>query len=161
MELEVATNNLGNLKEFAKDVKKFIVEQNLYVNIQGKNYVLVEGWQFMGGMLGIEAIVTGLENHSNENEIKYHCTVEMIKGDRMLSRGFAICSNKEQKKKSFDEYAIASMAQTRAIGKAYRLKLGWLMKLAGYEGTPAEEIDDTPVAVTDDTINDIAKAHKA
>ena len=33
------------------------------------------------------------------------------------------------------------MAQTRAEGKAYRLLLGWLMKAAGFEATPAEEMD--------------------
>ena len=32
------------------------------------------------------------------------------------------------------------MAQTRAIGKAYRNLLGWVMKLAGYETTPSEEM---------------------
>ena len=32
------------------------------------------------------------------------------------------------------------MAQTRAIGKAYRNVIGWVMKLAGYEATPSEEM---------------------
>src|SRR6185369_14512327 len=44
-------------------------------------------------------------------------------------------------KRRFDEYAIASMAQTRAIGKGFRNLLGWLMKAAGVEATPAEEMD--------------------
>ena len=53
----------------------------------------------------------------------------------------AICTNKEPGKTNFDEYAVASMAQTRAVGKAFRLKIGWLLKIAGYETTPAEEMD--------------------
>ncbi len=40
-----------------------------------------------------------------------------------------------------DEYAILSMAQTRAVGKAFRNQLAWLMKAAGFEATPAEEMD--------------------
>jgi site-specific recombinase XerC len=36
------------------------------------------------------------------------------------------------------------MAQTRAIGKAYRNLLAWLMKAAGFEATPAEEMDFAP-----------------
>ena len=40
------------------------------------------------------------------------------------------------------------MAQTRAIGKAYRNLLAWLMKAAGFEATPAEEMDFTPAEVT-------------
>jgi hypothetical protein len=40
------------------------------------------------------------------------------------------------------------MAQTRAAGKVLRLLLGWVMTLAGYEPTPAEEMthDPTPTA---------------
>lgn len=40
-----------------------------------------------------------------------------------------------------DSYAVRSMAQTRASGKAYRTALGFVMTLAGYAGTPAEEMD--------------------
>jgi hypothetical protein len=32
------------------------------------------------------------------------------------------------------------MTQTRAIGKAYRNVIGWVMKTAGHEVTPAEEM---------------------
>ena len=49
--------------------------------------------------------------------------------------GFAICTNKEKRQTAFDEYAVASMAQTRAVGKAYRIYLGWIMKMAGFEST--------------------------
>jgi hypothetical protein len=36
------------------------------------------------------------------------------------------------------------MAQTRAIGKAYRNLIGWVMKMTGYESTPAEEMKVAP-----------------
>ncbi len=137
----ITNQNLKSFKDFAKDVKQYIYKNKLFVNIQGHAYVYVEGWQFMGGMLGIEAVPSDLKNLSDEVEIKYSCTVELIQNGHVVGRGFAICSNQENKKKTFDEYAIASMAQTRAVGKAYRLKIGWLMKLAGYEGTPAEEMN--------------------
>ena len=42
-----------------------------------------------------------------------------------------------------NEYARKSMAITRATGKAYRLGFSWIMTLAGYEATPAEEIIDS------------------
>ncbi|GAG97072.1 unnamed protein product, partial [marine sediment metagenome] len=41
-----------------------------------------------------------------------------------------------------NEYARKSMAITRATGKAYRLGFSWIMTLAGYEATPAEEISE-------------------
>ena len=58
-----------------------------------------------------------------------------------MSKGVAICSNKEANKRQWDEYAICSMAQTRATGKAFRNLLSWIMKAAGFEATPAEEMD--------------------
>ena len=58
-----------------------------------------------------------------------------------MGAGFGICSNREQGKKYYQEFAIASMAQTRAIGKAYRNILAWIIRAAGYEPTPAEEMD--------------------
>jgi hypothetical protein len=73
------------------------------------------------------------------------------KDGSVVSSGFAICSQAENKKSGFDEYAILSMAQTRAIGKAFRNMIGWVMKLEGYEATPAEEIKGktTPIIVPD------------
>lgn len=39
-----------------------------------------------------------------------------------------------------DEYAVNSMAQTRASAKALRNAFGWVAELAGYQSTPAEEM---------------------
>jgi len=32
------------------------------------------------------------------------------------------------------------MAQTRALGKAYRMALSWIVKMAGFEATYAEDM---------------------
>lgn len=123
-------------------LKKHIVGHKLYTNISGKNYAHVEGWQFAGGLMGTYPRVVAVHNLSSAGEVKWQADVEIVEGKtgKVLSNGFAICSNKENKKKNFDEYAVLSMAQTRAIGKAYRNLIGWVMKLAGYEGTPSEEM---------------------
>lgn len=130
-------------KALATELTKFIDDNHLSANIAGKKYVMVEGWQFAGSQLNLVAIPSDAEDKSEGTEFKYKASAEVfhIPTGTLVSRGFAICSNKEAKKKNFDEYAIASMAQTRAIGKAYRNNLSWLMKLAGFEGTPVEEID--------------------
>lgn len=126
----------------ASVLKKHVVAQELYTRIQDKNYVHVEGWQFAGGLMGTFPRVVEIENLSGTGEVKWKAVAEIVnlKDGSVLSRGFAICSSKESKKKNFDEYAILSMAQTRAIGKAYRNVIGWVMKLAGYEATPSEEM---------------------
>jgi hypothetical protein len=47
----------------------------------------------------------------------------------------------EKRWKDADDYAIKSMAQTRAGAKALRNAFGWVAELAGYASTPLEEMD--------------------
>jgi hypothetical protein len=132
----------------ANELGRFIKEKKLTTSIQGREYVGVDGWQFALSQLGIIPMLNTLENLSSESEFKYKADVSLIRlsDDKIVGRGIAICSNKERTKRAFDEYAIASMAQTRAEGKAARMLLSWLMKAAGYETTPAEEMMDTEEA---------------
>lgn len=126
---------------FANILKQVVVEQNLYTNIKGKNYVNVEGWQFAGTALGIVPVVKSAVPIIREDEIAYRAEVELrrVKDGTVVGYGIGICSNKEKSDRK-DEYAIIAMAQTRAISRAYRNGFGWLMKAAGYETTPADEM---------------------
>jgi hypothetical protein len=137
--------NVPQMAQMAVILKAHIINQKLYTEIAGKNYAHVEGWQFAGGLIGLFPRVVKVENISPETggEKKWLAEVEIVekKTGNVVSRGFGICSNKEMKRSMNDEYAILSMAQTRAIGKAYRNVIGWVMKLAGYEATPKEEME--------------------
>jgi len=135
-------SSANQMTDMSVVLKDHVIKQKLFTNIQGKNYVHTDGWQYAGGLMGLYPRITSVENLSNGNEIKWKADVEVVRltDDKVVGKGFAICSNKESKKKMFDEYAILSMAQTRAIGKAYRNLIGWVMKLAGYESTPTEEM---------------------
>lgn len=136
-----ALDKPSQMKQMAELLKEHIVKNKLYTPIVGKNYVFVEGWQFAGGLLGVFPKVKRTEDLSTGSEMKWLAEVELIdRNNKVIGIGIALCSNKENKKKTFDEYAILSMAQTRAIGKAYRNLIGWVMKLAGYEATPSEEM---------------------
>jgi hypothetical protein len=143
IKVDVSVEKPNELIDFAKTLKQVIVEQKLYANIQGRNYALVEAWQFCGGVLKCLPVVESLKDISTDNEIKYRVKVNLKRIDtqEIIGCGIAICSSKEKGKEYFQEFAIASMAQTRAVGKAYRNSFGWLMKMAGYEATPAEEMD--------------------
>lgn len=136
-------SNSADTLKLAADLGKFIKENRLYQNIQGKEYVNIEGWQYAGSRLGLAPIVKKVINISTEGELKYSASVIIkdLKTKEIVGSGFAICSNKEQGKKFYQEFAISSMAQTRAIGKAYRNLLAWTIRAAGYEATPAEEMD--------------------
>jgi hypothetical protein len=84
---------------------------------------------------------------------RYKCDADVIRvsTSEKVSYGFAICTNAEAGKDGFDEYAVASMAQTRAIAKAIRNLLGFVMKAAGYADTPAEEINESIVTMNSDS----------
>lgn len=125
----------------ATELATIINDRKIFTQIKDKKYVNVEGWQLLGAFIGLTARYEEVRNLSSGNEIKYMAKVSLINRDgEVKGQGVALCSNKEQSKRAFDEYAILSMAQTRAVGKAYRLAYGWVLKLAGYEATPAEEV---------------------
>lgn len=163
---EIATRttevNLGNpndIMKFATNLKELIVQNRLSTPIQGKQYVNVEGWQIAGAFTGTLPIVEKVEDLSVGTHYKYRAEVSLQDKDgNKVGYGVAICSNKEKGKQRFDEYAVASMAQTRAVGKAYRMKLGWLLKIAGYETTPAEEMD--AVVANKETDDEIVEEEK-
>lgn len=141
----IEINSPRRLIAFAETLKRFIAERKLYTTIGGKAYVHVEAWQFAGAAMGIVPVVTSSERVETDNpgEIKYRAMVELhrIDNDQIVGAGVAYSSNSEGRKRNFEEYAVASMAQTRAVSKAFRNVFGWLMKVSGYEATPAEEMD--------------------
>lgn len=154
----------------ANELKKFVTEQQLTVMIQDRQYALVEAWQFTGAQFGLYPILVGIKNESTYEEVtftwkdkrnnprekktkqyKYRARVEIRRysDDKVVSRAEIVCTNEEFGKHEFAEYAIQSMAQTRAEGKAWRMLLGWVMKAAGFEATPYEEMDDELQAFLD------------
>jgi len=152
--------DINDAVKFAQELAKFIKDQKLTVKICNKDYVKVEGWQFAGLNFGITAVPRKPERiETSGEEIKYGCEVDLIRilnGDK-IGFGYGLCSNREPSKKSFLEYAIASMAQTRGIAKAYRNMLAWLIKAAGFEPTPAEEMDEAMDAKAIEVVEEIEK----
>lgn len=118
-----------------------IERQRLYNDISGKRYVKVEGWLTLGSMLGIfsrEKRVTELADGSFEAIIElFNPKLGIVVGEAS-----SICGVDEARWKRADKYARRSMAITRATGKAYRMTFSWIMSLAGYEGTPEEEMPE-------------------
>jgi len=146
----LALGNADDALTLATELQKFVKVNKLTSLIQGKEFPNVEAWQFAGSLLGLSPMLESIEDKSTDTEIKWGATVQIVNvhTGAVVGRGFATCSNKEQTKKFFADYAICSMAQTRAVSKAYRLSLGWLMKAAGYEATPAEEMQDIGTEAT-------------
>jgi hypothetical protein len=139
-----ALQRLDDVMDLSNVLRSHIKEQKLYTMIREKAYAHVEAWQMAGACFGLYPVVESCDDITTEPGVwKYRAVVAIMDRDNNVKgRGIAICSKAESRKSSFDEYAIASMAQTRAVGKAFRLLIGWVLKTAGYETTPAEEMDD-------------------
>jgi hypothetical protein len=132
-------SNPNQMVQAAKIIKEYIIKNKLSDRIVNSDYVRVEGWQFAGSLMALYPRVVEVKELS-ANKWLAHAEIVNRKTGEVVGSGFALCSKSESKKASFDEYAILSMAQTRAIGKAFRNVIGWIIKLAGYEPVPAEEI---------------------
>ena len=144
---------LEKAQRVAAALKDVIDSQELFVTIRKKQHVYVEGWSTLGAMLGVVPRTLSVV------EIKegiFEATVELVttRYEIVVGRGIAECGSpdeldKEGKPVWGDRSRMAkkSMAITRATGKAFRLSFSWIIKLAGYQPTPAEEmngINDKP-----------------
>lgn len=116
--------------------------QNLFQQIGRRKHVMVEGWTLLGSMLGVFPITVW----TNKLENGYEARVEArTRSGDVVGAAEAMCTRDESRWARADDYAIRSMAQTRATSKALRLPLGFVMTLAGYDATPQEEVVDLPV----------------
>ena len=130
--IEVAT-------KVAASLKNVIQSQDLAVKIGPSEYVTAEGWEVLGTMLGCTPYVESVEEIpvDHKHKFMYKATVSIRQGDTILSRASAMAERNNMQK---DRPSVYSMAQTRALGKAYRMALSWIVKMADYEPTPAEEM---------------------
>lgn len=129
----------------ADALARVIREKQLFTRIRGEEYVRVEGWTLLGSMLGVFPVV----EWTRKLEDGWEARVEARTLDaRVVGAAEAECLRSETKWAKADDYAIRSMAATRATSKALRLPLGFVMKIAGFDPTPAEEIpaDTAPKA---------------
>jgi hypothetical protein len=71
----------------------------------------------------------------------WEARVRIVRNGVTVGTGESICSRKEPRWSTADDYAVKSMAITRATSRAYKQAAGWIVALAGYEATPAAEVD--------------------
>lgn len=124
-------------REVAAALADVIERRRLYIQIGNKRHVLYEGWTLLGTMLGVFPIVEWTRPVEGGWEAR---VVARTLAGSAVSAAEAMCTRGERRWRDADEYAIRSMAQTRAGSKALRMPLGFVVQLAGYEPTPAEEM---------------------
>jgi hypothetical protein len=126
----------------AEELARVVKQRGLSKVIQGKEYLTAEAWGAAGEMMDLSVKLDEPQPFTDSTGKRgYSCRASLYRPDgRELSSAVAICTRSERRWASADDYALYSMAQTRAIGKAYRSRLSFIAVLAGYEPTPAEEM---------------------
>lgn len=132
---------VARYSEVAKTIGSLIEQQNLFVAISGRKHVRIEGWQALGAPLGIFAEVQFSQRIRDGDRWGYEASAvaHRLSGET-VSAAQAECWCDEANWQGKPDFQIRSMAQTRACAKALRLALGFVMAMAGYEATPAEEM---------------------
>jgi len=133
---------IDDAKAKAKILKDIVTQAPLTVKIGTTQYLKFEAWQTLGRFDRITAAVgwsRPLHNRANDI-IGYEARAEVIQDGGMISAAEAQCTTDEANWKNKELWQLRSMAQTRACAKALRNVLSWIVVLAGYETTPAEEM---------------------
>lgn len=139
LQADTAVALLTTATAMATALAGVIERQKLYTNIGGRSHVRVEGWTTLATMLGCTPREVANEALADGS---YVATVELVRmrDGAVISRATSECGMDEPTWASRARYARRSMAATRATGKACRLAFSWIMALAGYDPTPAEEM---------------------
>jgi hypothetical protein len=119
-----------------------IRKQKLSVKIGPSEHVRVEGWTLLGSMLGVFPVCEWTRPLERDGQhIGWEARVEAkTRAGELVGAAESQCTKDEKTWASRDDYALRSMAQTRATSKALRQPLGFVMQLAGFNPTPAEEM---------------------
>jgi hypothetical protein len=129
----------------ARQLRDYLRQARMTVRLpRGGEHVRIEGWQVLCHMCNLPLpSIVDLRREDREGGYVYVAEALLAYGGREY-RAYGVCSSDEPNWRGKPEFQLASMAQTRAAGKVLRLLLGWVVTLAGYEPTPAEEIVDEP-----------------
>jgi hypothetical protein len=122
----------------ANALSDVIKQKGLFKKIGPKEHVLVEGWTLCGSLVGVFPVTVWTRQIGSGWEARVEART--ISG-AIVGSAEAMCTREEVRWRDAADYAIRSMAQTRATSKAMRLPLGFIISLAGFEPTPAEEMD--------------------
>jgi len=129
------------------------------VMMNGEQYLEFEDWQTVARFYGLTAKVKETEFIDYGGVKGFLAKAVVVRSDGMeISAAEAMCMNDEDKWSTRTKYEyvngqrtktgevpvplfqLRSMAQTRACAKALRNVLAWVVVLAGYKPTPAEEL---------------------
>jgi hypothetical protein len=158
---------LKQAQEVADLLMEVVEKQNLFMKIGTSTHIYVTAWQFLAHFYGISAKVTSVDPYIDEmtGAAGFKATADaiMMTTGMVISSGSAICLNTEANwslrpkyewkvvpgvgrtkvqvgEEHVPSFQLYSMASTRAVGKALSNVLRFVVMLAGFDPTPAEEM---------------------
>ncbi len=143
-EIPLPEDVLGAAQRASKALMDVVSKKKKPVIINKETYLEYEDWQTVGQFYGysvktgdaIPIEVDGVRGAKAKAEL-------LDKNGCVVSGAEAYCMKDETNWKNKPWFMLASMAQTRAGAKAFRNRLAWVVVLAGFKPTPAEEMDGT------------------
>ena len=131
--------------KMATALADIVERQKLYSTISGRKFPQVEAWMTVGRMDNV--VAREAEHPIRHEDGSYEAFVELVRlsDGLVVGRASALCGTPDDKPwATRGEPQRRSMAVTRATSRAFRQQYSWIMALAGYEPTPADEMPGTP-----------------
>ena len=150
--------------QWASALMEAVEQQKMYADMSGKKYLEVEAWQLVGMFANAHAVAQEPTPIEKDGEITgYLCTALVYQNDVVIGQGTMSCGLDafpcRGKQGSEKNKAAMSAAQTWAISKALRNKFSFVAKLAGFEGTTADEMRGNDGSVFGGNSADFCPAH--
>lgn len=135
--------------EFAQKAAKALVSiisnKKKKVVINNEQYLEYGDWQTIARFYGITVGSEQTEEINKDGKLAgFKAKAIVYRNGTLISSAEASCMRDEKNWMAKPEFQLRSMAQTRAAAKALRNVLGWVVELAGYNATPAEEMNGAP-----------------
>lgn len=160
---------MARMTEVATVLADVIEKKGLFLAIADKKtnkvkkHVFIEGWTLLGSLLGVFPRTISCEPVTSDSGVLlgYKAHVEAVtRAGQVIGAATALCMKSEKRGpwSYADDYALASMAQTRAASKVLRMPLGFIMQLAGYDALPSDEVPEGGFPDPPRPVNESAKA---
>ena len=137
---------LQEAQRAASALQRVVAGKKKPVIFKGEQYLEFEDWQTVGKFYGLCARTfeaTPVEIFGVKGA-KARAEVVDLRTGQVVGGAEAYCMRDEENWAAKPWFQLASMAQTRAGAKALRNVLAWVVVLAGYRPTPAEELPASP-----------------
>ena len=133
---------LAEAQEAARALQSVISQSKTIVKFNGKVYLAFEHWQTCGRFYGVTARIVSTEYIEIGEAKGFLAKSEAINTQTgaVVSSAESMCMNDEQNWNKKPLFQLRSMAQTRACAKSLRNCLAWVVVLAGFEPSVAEEM---------------------